>query len=112
AILTTLFFGVWQIPWIDGSGYHLLHCQGGWEGTWLAGLLTVQGTQVFIMLLQAAKFALFTVAGVYFLLTARWTFPRFRYDQVMKMGWKMVLPLAFLNILITAVVLVFTRGWM
>ncbi len=112
AIITTLFFGGWQLPWIDGSGYEFLRWQGGWEGTWLAGLLTVHGTRIFIMFLQGAKFALFVVAGVYFLLTARWTFPRFRYDQVMKMGWKMVLPLAFLNIVITALVMVVLRGWM
>ena len=41
----------------------------------------------------------------------RWTFPRFRYDQVMKMGWKMVLPLALLNIMVTGVVLALIRGW-
>jgi NADH-quinone oxidoreductase subunit H len=38
------------------------------------------------------------------LLLVRWTIPRFRYDQVMRLGWKMMLPLALANLLVTAVI--------
>jgi NADH-quinone oxidoreductase subunit H len=38
----------------------------------------------------------------------RWTFPRFRYDQVMDLGWKMLLPLSIANVLLTGVV---TLAW-
>jgi len=41
----------------------------------------------------------------------RWTYPRVRYDQLMKMGWKMILPLALLNILATGAALAVLRGW-
>lgn len=111
ATITTLFFGGWQIPWITGAGYHFLSFAGTWEGTWLANLLTINGVHLLITALQAAKFGVFLCASIYFLFMIRWTFPRFRYDQLMRMGWKMVLPLALLNIIITAVVLALIRGW-
>jgi NADH-quinone oxidoreductase subunit H len=38
------------------------------------------------------------------LLLVRWTVPRFRYDQVMRLGWKIMLPLALANLLVTAVI--------
>ena len=41
----------------------------------------------------------------------RWTLPRFRYDQLMHLGWKKMIPLALINLLITAVVIAYTEGW-
>jgi len=38
-------------------------------------------------------------------MTIRWTLPRFRYDQIMKLGWKILLPLSLANILITGLVI-------
>jgi NADH-quinone oxidoreductase subunit H len=42
---------------------------------------------------------------VWFLMLIRWTLPRFRYDQAMRLGWLGLLPLAVLNIILTAAVL-------
>jgi len=40
----------------------------------------------------------------------RWTMPRFKYNQLMHLGWKVMLPLAFLNVIVTGVYLVLTHG--
>jgi NADH-quinone oxidoreductase subunit H len=45
---------------------------------------------------------------IFFFIWVRATYPRFRYDQLMKFGWKVLFPLALLNIMITAVVIAFT----
>jgi NADH-quinone oxidoreductase subunit H len=44
-------------------------------------------------------------AFIFFYMWVRWTIPRFRYDQLMNLGWKMLIPLAILNIVITGIVL-------
>jgi len=104
AVLTTLFLGGWQIPGISAAGFHWWFIDLSWTaGTW-SGLA--------VSLLQAAKFTATLVLVLYAIFMIRWTFPRFRYDQVMKMGWKMVLPLAIVNIMVTGVVIAFTRGWL
>jgi NADH-quinone oxidoreductase subunit H len=41
----------------------------------------------------------------------RWTLPRFRYDQLMHIGWKKMIPIALINLLITGVVIAYTEGW-
>ncbi len=82
-IAATLFFGGWQIPWVDPAG-----TAGGW-----------------ITVAQVAFFAAKVLFLCWFQMLIRWTVPRFRYDQVMSLGWKVLLPLSLVNILATAVVL-------
>ncbi|HUT53542.1 MAG TPA: complex I subunit 1 family protein [bacterium] len=110
-VITTLFFGGWQIPWVSPEGIHVLHWQLLWSDTFLSGL-GATGIHILIALLQAGKFATCTVVWVYLIFMIRWTFPRFRYDQVMKLGWQMILPLALINIMVTGLILAFTRGWL
>jgi NADH-quinone oxidoreductase subunit H len=112
AVITTLFFGGWQIPWLDAAGLRFAGWQMLWKDTALASALGVNGIGALVALLQAGKFTVTLVAVLYGLFMIRWTFPRFRYDQVMKMGWKMALPIALVNILVTALALAFLRGWM
>ncbi|MGH7413070.1 MAG: NADH-quinone oxidoreductase subunit H, partial [Candidatus Rokuibacteriota bacterium] len=45
------------------------------------------------------------VVVIWFLMLIRWTLPRFRYDQAMRLGWLALFPLSVLNILVTALVL-------
>ena len=71
---------------------------GGWHSPFLPGWLGWLGFFVKV-------FAL-----VFFYIWMRWTLPRYRYDQLMEFGWKWLLPLAVLNLLVTAAV-VLAGGW-
>jgi len=64
---------------------------GGWQGPFLPPIVW---------------FTLKTFALVFFFIWVRGTFPRFRFDQLMKLGWKVLLPLALANIVVTAIVMV------
>jgi NADH-quinone oxidoreductase subunit H len=62
------------------------------------------GANVAVMLgvvLMFAKIFLF----IFFFMWVRWTIPRFRYDQLMDLGWKSLIPLAIANIVVTAIVI-------
>jgi NADH-quinone oxidoreductase subunit H len=63
---------------------------GGWNGPWLPDSLK--------FLWFFAKLGIL----LFFFIWVRWTFPRFRYDQLMHLGWKVLLPLAIANIVVTA----------
>ena len=74
AMTATLYFGGWSLP-----GYHPQGIVGG--------------------LVSLAVFAIKTAILVLVFIWVRWTLPRFRYDQLMKLGWKALLPLALANLL-------------
>ena len=83
-IMVVLFFGGWQLPfvvWNDGS------------------ILTA--------LLQAVVTISKVLIVVFVIVWIRWSIPRFRYDQLMRLGWHILLPLALLNLVITAIVIYF-----
>lgn len=82
AIISTLFFGGYHVPFIQNLGLS-------------ENLVTILGT-VFLFVKIFAFILLF--------MWVRWTLPRFRYDQLMKLGWKMLLPLALANLIITGIV--------
>jgi NADH-quinone oxidoreductase subunit H len=89
-LVTTLFFGGWQVPYLLRDGFHF-----PWGATLLLPHLVV-------VLLQVGAFALKVVFFCWLQILLRWSVPRFRYDQVMRLGWKMLLPLALINIAVTA----------
>jgi len=93
ALLTTLFFGGWQIPYLAPDGFHL------------PGGLYLSLPHLLVVLLQVGAFIAKVVFFCWFLLLIRWTLPRFRYDQLMRLGWKYLFPLTLANILITGVIL-------
>jgi NADH-quinone oxidoreductase subunit H len=85
ALGVTLYFGGWSLPWIH------LH---GWLGA-IVGLATL-----------ITKIVICMAAFVW----VRWTFPRFRYDQLMRLGWKVLLPLSILNLIVIAAMTL--AGWL
>jgi NADH-quinone oxidoreductase subunit H len=93
-LITTLFFGGWQVPYLLRDGFHF-----PWGTTWLLPHLAV-------VFLQVTAFSLKVLFFCWLQILLRWSVPRFRYDQVMRLGWKMLLPLALLNVAITAIVIV------
>lgn len=85
AVLATLFFGGYNFPWMDqvasvvSSGWFALIC-------------------VSVLMLKIVGFILF-------FMFIRWTLPRFRHDQLLNLGWKKLIPLALINMLVTGIVI-------
>jgi NADH-quinone oxidoreductase subunit H len=94
AIMTILFFGAWHIPFLPAAT--LL--------SWFDFLGTT-GSNLVLMLIHMGVFFGKVVFFIYLQMIIRWTLPRFRYDQIMKLGWKILLPLSLANILVTGLVI-------
>jgi NADH-quinone oxidoreductase subunit H len=92
-MITALFLGGWQVPWLFRDGFHL------------PGGLAISVPHLAVVLLQVGAFLTKVVVMIWVLMLIRWTLPRFRYDQAMRLGWLGLLPLAVLNIILTAAVL-------
>jgi NADH-quinone oxidoreductase subunit H len=78
-LIVTIFFGGWNIPFVDPP-------------TWVDPIVVIVKMCAFI----------------FFFIWVRATLPRLRYDQLMSLGWKILLPLATLNALVTAILVVLT----
>src|SRR6266480_3411357 len=91
AVATTLYLGGWYFPFVyrltEAKGYHNLYV----------------ALSVFVFLAKAGL-----LLYLYFWL--RWTLPRFRYDQLMDIGWKWLLPAALINIVVSAIAVVTLQG--
>lgn len=81
ALMASLYFGGYNFPFMNDLGLS-------------ANMITIIGVVVFFI-----KILLF----IFFFMWVRWTLPRFRYDQLMNLGWKMLIPLAIANIVLTGV---------
>ena len=90
---TALFLGGWQVPYLQASGFVF-----PWGATLALPHLVVVG-------LQVGAFLLKVLVMIWFLMLVRWTLPRFRYDQAMRLGWMGLFPLSVLNIVATGLLL-------
>jgi NADH-quinone oxidoreductase subunit H len=86
ALLVTLFLGGYSVP------------------AWIAGPLGLTGT--LLLVAQILAFALKVGFFLVFFVWVRWTLPRFRYDQLMRVGWKVLLPLSLLNVVLVGALVV------
>ncbi|HUO07119.1 MAG TPA: NADH-quinone oxidoreductase subunit NuoH [Phycisphaerae bacterium] len=101
AVMVSLFLGGWHLPWID----HLIYrnAAGGLDqpavGNWIDVLI---------------KFAVFwgkVVAFIFFYMWIRWTLPRFRFDQLMNLAWRGMIPMSLATLLITGLVVFLQRDY-
>lgn len=93
ALMATLFLGGWDVPF--WSGDDAFYRDGQWiMGFDAAGAPVLADPAWWKSLLTFAMFALKTGFFVLVFIWVRWTLPRFRYDQVMQLGWKVMLPAA------------------
>jgi NADH-quinone oxidoreductase subunit H len=96
ALMVGLFLGGWHLPFIDRQGIRV--ALGG-TVYWQLAL-----PQIIVVLISVAAFMGKTVLLCWLQLLIRWTVPRFRYDQLMKLGWRILLPFSIGNILVTGLV--------
>lgn len=87
AFMATLYFGGYNFPFMDSLGL---------SQNWI----TIIGVLVFFLKI---------FAFIFFFMWIRWTLPRFRYDQLMRLGWQYMIPLALLNIFITGTIILVTK---
>ena len=104
AIAVTVFLGGWWIPgletvtgWIAGAVGSADPASTAWSVTYT--------------LLSVGVFAAKILAIIYAVMWIRWTLPRYRYDQLMDLGWKWMIPAALANIVLTAVFYVIALEW-
>ena len=84
-IVTTVFLGAYHLPWVEPTVARAL------------GFSSLEVLQVFAFIVKM-------LAVIWVMFVVRWAFPRFRYDQIMRLGWKMMLPISLVNVAVTAAV--------
>jgi len=89
AIMVTIYFGGYDIPFVNEASW-------GLSSFWMTAIS-------FGVIMAKISFMLFVFLWI------RWTIPRFRYDQLMNLGWKKLIPLALVNMIITAAVILLLK---
>ena len=99
-LITTLFLGGWSIPYL--STQTIVGAIGPVFNEGFANAIA--------MILHFLTFMLKVVVMIWVQMLLRWTLPRFRYDQVMDLCWKIILPLSIANIFVTGFVILLIKG--
>ncbi len=86
ALISLLYLGGWQFPLPES-----------WFG--------LQEASIWLALAQFITFIIKVLVISFFFIWVRWTVPRFRYDQLMRLGWKVLLPLALVNLVLTGIIM-------
>jgi NADH-quinone oxidoreductase subunit H len=100
ALVTALFLGGWSIPWLSQADI-------------IGGITPVFGVGAatgLCMVLHVLTFFVKVIVMIWLQMQIRWTLPRPRYDQVMDLCWKVMLPLSIANILVTGLVILLVQG--
>jgi NADH-quinone oxidoreductase subunit H len=98
ALLIALFLGGYDLPFLEDYGFDFFG-------------LVVGVPHVVVIALQVLTFIVKLIIIIWLQLMIRWSLPRFRYDQIMQLCWKLLLPLSLLNILITGAVILGLRSF-
>ncbi|HEY3294630.1 MAG TPA: complex I subunit 1 family protein [bacterium] len=104
AVLATVFFGGYQIPFLYGGMENM-----GGPGFHFPGGAYVPVAEWLVVALRVIAFTLKVGILMFLQMQIRWTFPRFRYDQLMRVSWREMMPVALLNIGITGLVLMLLK---
>ena len=91
ALLTAMFLGGWTLPWLPEASII----------SYMTPLVGENMANVAAMVLAVHVFLIKVIVLIWFQMLIRWSMPRFRYDQVMDLGWKILLPLSLANVVIT-----------
>lgn len=91
-MLTTLFFGGYTVPYLFADGFH-----------WPWGAIT-EISHGSIIVIEILSFMTKVFFFCWLLQQMRWSLPRFRYDQLMSLGWKYLLPLSIINLVVTIII--------
>ena len=100
ALVATLFLGGWAVPYLS-------------QQTIISGVSSAMGVGFatgLCLILHVATFLLKVVVLIWLQMLIRWTLPRFRYDQVMDLCWKYILPLSIANAFVTGAVILLAEG--
>jgi NADH-quinone oxidoreductase subunit H len=102
AVMAAIFLGGWDLPFLQRDGLHI--------AVGSLALPVVPLPHPLVILLGFLGFVLKVLFMCWFQLTVRWTLPRFRYDQVMRLGWRVLLPLSLGNILVTGLLVLIAQS--